>query len=233
MNDTIFLVGNAQFVLLMRTHTIYISKVATAGATAWTFQETLVRRTQTNSATPYQQPGSAADEQQQYRMALAASQVRFIFLFFGGFWIKRQHKSVQKDTKSVKRTDLFSKTTRLANNSIVSRSHIIVSTQCHIPNVHIQKLQIWELHHMFSWECTVCFVDAYTHTIYISKVAAAGATTGATVGATAGTFQEAFARRTQPNSATTYQQPESAFDEEQQYIMALAASQVRFFMPFR
>ena len=124
VNDTIFLVGNAQFVLLMRTHTIYISKVATAGATAgetaWTFQETLVRRTQTNSATPYQQPGSAADEQQQYRMALAASQVRFIFLFLGGFWIKRQHKSVQKDTKSVKRTDLFSKTTRLANNSLVS-----------------------------------------------------------------------------------------------------------------
>ena len=92
----------------------------TAGVTVVVFQEALATRAQPNSTTAHPQPQSAADEEQQYMMALAASQVRFIFLFFGGFWIKRQHKSVQKDTKSVKRTDLFSKTTRLANNSLVS-----------------------------------------------------------------------------------------------------------------
>ena len=84
MNNTIFLVGNSQLVLLMRTHAIYISK----GATAGTFQEVLARRAQPNSAITYQQPQSAADEQQQYRMALAASQVRFYFPVFGDFGIE-------------------------------------------------------------------------------------------------------------------------------------------------
>ena len=52
-----------------------------------------------------------------------------------------------------------------------------------------------------------------------------------TVGVTVGVFQEALAIRGQPNSTTAYQQPESAADEEQQYRMALAASQVRFYYP--
>ena len=84
MNNTIFLVGNSQLVLLMHTHAIYISK----GATAGTFQEVLARRTLPNSTTAYQQPESAFDEEHQYRMALAASQVRFYFPVFGDFGIE-------------------------------------------------------------------------------------------------------------------------------------------------
>ena len=84
MNNTIFLVGNSQLVLVMRTHAIYISK----GATAGTFEEALAIRAQPNSTTTYQPPESAFDEEQQYMMALAASQVRFYFPVFGDFGIE-------------------------------------------------------------------------------------------------------------------------------------------------
>ena len=62
----------------------------TAGVTVVVFQEALVIRDQPNSTTAHPQPQSEADEEQQYMMALAASQVRFYFPVFGNFGLTTQ-----------------------------------------------------------------------------------------------------------------------------------------------